>query len=86
MELADILRQQAEYTRNSNYKVVVDDLHSWVIIECQDKGAETHDNFDLQGQEAETFLAEVKKMWQEVPTLDYDTVLYAAAKEYVDAI
>lgn len=86
MELTEILNQQADYTRNSNYTVEASRIFSWVAIDCQDKGAEDHESVFLQGEEAEMFMDEADRLYDEVGTVDYETVAYATAAQYVESI
>ena len=86
MELADILEQQADFTRKSNYTVEASRIFSWVAIDCQDEGAEDHESVFLQGEEAENFMDETDRLYDEVGTLNYETVAYATAAQYVESI
>lgn len=86
MKLAEILKQQANFTRNSNYIVKVNRSFSWIAIDCQDEGAEDHESMFLQGDEAQDWIDETDRVYDDVGTLDYDTVAYAMAAQYVESI
>lgn len=86
MKMQDILEQQAAYTKNSNYKVTVNALFSWISMECQDADCLDHESVFLQGSSADNFITEAETLWNETPTVDYDTVIHALAMPYIDAM
>ena len=83
MELALILINQAEYVTNSGFTVKTNSAYSTVAI---DHELDKEDGIFLQGEEADLFIEEAIKLWQEVCTLGIDTCELSLAKPYIDAL
>lgn len=83
MKLIDILKQQAEYTRNSGVEVDIDEPMGTVNI------FETH-NPDccvfLQGDEGYTWIDEWREIWEKVGDLGLDECALAQAYPYLDIL
>ena len=82
MDLIDIIKQQAEYSRNSSITVVINSPMSWVTIENTNSGAGVF----LQGDDADEFIAKVDTLSEQLPDVDFDTLELAVAYEYVDML
>ena len=72
--------QQAQFTRNSNVTVDCDSGYSTVAIDGIDDGV------FMQGDEADTFNAEVEKLCKRYPSLDTETAELALAWPYVETL
>ena len=83
MELIDILRANAEYTRNSNVEVDYDSAYGWVSIhDADDKG----NGVFLQGDEGYAWIDEMRRVWEEVGDMGEDEVCLALAYDYLDCL
>ena len=83
MKLQDILHADAEYTRNSGADVEINNSFGWVLI--SDTTGNQEDIF-LQGHDAEEFISEVNRLWNEAGEMGQDSIACALAKEYIDCI
>lgn len=78
--LADILRQQAEFL-GDDVDVDVDYFMGTVSIT-----APGQDDIFLQGEDAEAFIRQVEETWERVGTLPTDVVERAQAATYAECI
>lgn len=79
--LAEIVKEQAQYSRNSNVNVDVESLLPTVCI-----SAPGEDDIFFQGDDAEQFIAEVDALERQVNELDRETLELAVAKSYIEEI
>jgi len=77
--LAEIVKEQAEYSSESGATVDVDSAYGTVCI-----SARGEDDIFFQGDDAEQFIAEVDALERQVNELDRETLELAVAKPYVE--
>ena len=80
--MAEIVREQAEYVKRSNVSVDVDSRFPWVDIE---DNSDAEFAYHLEGDEAENFIKEARRLWNEADDVSWTTACYAAAKPYVES-
>lgn len=81
MELIEIIKQQAEFSRNSYAEVTIDRCMPWVTIE----DTTAHDEaIFLQGEDAEEFLARLDELENECPEADRDDIELSLAYSYIE--
>jgi hypothetical protein len=73
------IHEAADFVRNSGFTVTIDSPFSWVSIDGPDD-----ENVFMQGEEAETFIDEVRTLCKRYPSLTEDTAALALAKPYVE--
>lgn len=79
-DLRDIYRQQIDYCRNSGIEVTTDSPYSTVAIAIPDT-----DGVFMQGDEADAFIAEVERLWEdESLDLTMEEAELIAAYPYAD--
>lgn len=81
MELKQILKQQADYTRNSDVVVEIDKRLPWVNITADEES-----NVFLQGHEAEEFLAKCDEYSEACQDMGMEEVQLAVAYRYLDIL
>lgn len=81
MKLQQILKQQAEYTRNSDVVVNIDKRMPWVDIIADEES-----NVFLQGEEAEEFLAKCDEYSEACQDMDMEEIELAVAYSYLDVL
>lgn len=79
MQLTDILRAAAQRMRTAGIHVEVNRSFGWVAITC--KGEE---DIFMQGDEADEFMEEVRKIGARCTSLAEDTIELALAEPYTD--
>jgi hypothetical protein len=77
--LAEIVKELAEYSRESGASVDVDSAYGTVCI-----SARGEDDIFFQGDEAEQFTAAVDALERQVNELDRETIELAVAKPYIE--
>ena len=82
MNLTKIIEQGARTTRASGFTVDVDSAYSWVTIKNED----THEGVFLQGDEAESFIADADNIYNKIGTLTYDIVCEYLAEPYLEIV
>lgn len=80
--LLDILLTQAKFVQDSGFTVNID--NSLPTVAMIDEHGETQ--VFLQGAEAEDFLSEVERMYEEVMVIDHETVTFSVAKPYIESL
>lgn len=83
MNLIDILKQQAEFTRNSGVEVKVDSAIGTVSIF---ETANPDCCVFLQGSVGDQWIENTKALWETVQNLDMETVELSQAYEYLDIL
>lgn len=83
LTLTEICEQQAQFVRNSNVIVEVDERMPTVDI--HEEGDPENGVF-LQGDDAENFVREFRRTWHEAQTLGLDDAIYAQAHQYLDLL
>ncbi len=73
------IRQAAQFALNSGASVDLDSSYSTVSIDWADGG-----ECFMQGDEADTFIDEVRALCKRYPSLDEDTAALALAWPYVE--
>jgi hypothetical protein len=75
------IRQAADRCRASGVTVDMDSSYSTVAID-----AAGYEGVFMQGDEADSFIAEVRSLCKRFPSLDEDTAALALAEPYTDCI
>lgn len=73
--------EAAQRQRNSGVAVDIDHAFGWVTVDV----ADTEGVF-MQGDDADTFIAEVQALCKRFPSLDEDTAALALADPYVESL
>lgn len=75
------IREAADYCRAGGVTVDIDSPFSTVAID-----APSEDGIFMQGDEAESFINEVRALCKRYPSLDEDTAALALAKPYAETL
>lgn len=81
MELQEILKQQAEYTRNSDVTVEIDKRMPWVIIV-----ADAESQVFLENEDAEEFIAKCDEYSEACQDMTMEDIELAVAYGYLDIL
>ena len=81
MKLEDILKQQADYTRNSDVTVEVVRNMPWVTIHADEES-----ELFLEGDQAEEFINKCDAYTLECPEMEGDEIELAVAYGYLDVL
>lgn len=80
MRLLEIALHNAQFVRNGNVVVTVDEPYEWVAMAAPDS-----DVF-LQGHEAADFIEKFRKLWKDLRDIGLEDAIYATAYEYLDLL
>lgn len=78
--LAKIIRERADYVKNSGFRVEVDYTLPTVLIAGNDE------EIFLQEHQAQEFIDGATNMWEEARTVGMNVALHSEAKIYVDGL
>lgn len=81
MKLQQILKQQAEYTRNSDVVVEIEKRMPWVTIKADEES-----EVFLQGDDAEEFLAKCDEYSDICQDMGMEEIELAVAYRYLDIL
>ena len=81
MKLKDILKQQAEYTRNSDVTVEIVRNIPWVTIH-----ADAESELLLDGEQADKFIDKCDAYSLECPDMEAGEIELAVAYDYLDVL
>ena len=79
--LTEIYRKNSKYVRRSGFTVEVCESMPYVSIEDEDE-----EGFFLQGDDAEKYIAESRKIWTKCRILSLDDAFYGHAKQFIDCL
>lgn len=81
MDIQEILKQQAEYTQNSDVTVEINKAMGWVTI-IADKDSQVF----LEGEDADEFLAKCDEYSQDCQDMTMEVIQLAVAYDYLDIL